>query len=65
LRAALLQIGANARDRPWPGIAAVAEIENEAGVSYGIPAETGWRSVILAQKLFYFSEQIHHLVLIA
>jgi hypothetical protein len=54
LRAAL-QVSADALDRPRPRVAAVAEIEDETGISHRIPAETGRRSSILTEKPFHFS----------
>jgi hypothetical protein len=54
-----LQIGTDARYGRGARVAAVAEVENEAGVAHGVASESGWSRIITAQEFFYFSEQIH------
>jgi hypothetical protein len=62
---ALLKISEDPVDRGGPWIPPVAEVEDEPRISDGISSETGWCSIVLAQELLYFSEQIHLSVLIA
>jgi hypothetical protein len=61
----LLQIGENPFYRLGPGVAAVTEIEDEAGIAHCLAAEPGCGSAIVAQKLFNFSQQMHLSVLMS
>ena len=54
-----LQVGSYPGNGAGAGVASLAQIENEAGVSYDVPAKTGGSYLTLAQIFFDFSKQIH------
>ena len=41
-------------------ITPVAQVEDEAGISHDVSSKPGWSDFSMAQKSFYFSEQMHN-----
>src|SRR5262245_52561071 len=54
-----LQIGKDALDGQRTRVAAVAQIEDEAGIANGFPAEAGWSDIAPAQEFFHLSQQMY------
>ena len=55
----LLQIGLDPPHRPRPRFPPAAQIEDKSGITHGITPKTGGADVLVIERVFNVSKQIH------